>query len=142
VTARETPKRLDLFLANREPTLPRSTFQQLIAEGRISINAQTVKPSHVIKPGDRILLEIPGPESLELTPLSILLDIVCEDDALLFLNINAASSCSRRLGLLLLAHRSYHYSIGIVISIPPITSLILKSRLGLLGCALWQPMHA
>jgi len=31
---------------------------------------------------------------------------------------------------------------GIVMMIPPITSSCLKSRLGLLACALWQPMQA
>ena len=34
-----------------------------------------------------------------------------------------------------------YLSIGIVITIPPMTSLRLKSRLGLFGCALWHPMH-
>ena len=36
----------------------------------------------------------------------------------------------------------YIYFTGILITIAPITSLILKSRLGLSGWALWQPMQA
>ncbi len=54
VTAGETPKRLDLFLANREPMLSRSALQRPITEGRITINGQTVKTSQKIKPGDRL----------------------------------------------------------------------------------------
>lgn len=86
VTAGETPKRLDVFLANREPTLSRSALQRLIQEGRITINGQAVKPSQKIKPGDRIVLEIPRPEPLDLKPEPIPLDILYEDDALLVLN--------------------------------------------------------
>ncbi|MBI4402099.1 MAG: RluA family pseudouridine synthase [Nitrospirae bacterium] len=86
VTAGETPKRLDLFLANREPSLSRSALQRLITEGRITINGLTAKPSQKIRPGDRIVLEIPRPEPLELKPEPIPLEILYEDAALLVLN--------------------------------------------------------
>jgi 23S rRNA pseudouridine1911/1915/1917 synthase len=86
VTAGETPKRLDLFLANREPALSRSALQRLIEDGRIRINGRIVKPSHKIKPGDTIVLEIPRPEPLELNPESIPLEILHEDADLLVLN--------------------------------------------------------
>lgn len=86
VTAGEAPKRLDLFLAHREPTLSRAALQRLIVEGRITINGHPVKPSHKIKPGDRILLEIPRPEPIELKPEPIPLDILHEDDAVLVLH--------------------------------------------------------
>lgn len=86
VTLGETPKRLDLFLANREPTLSRSALQRLISEGRIRINGLPVKPSQKIKPGDRIALEIPRPEPLELKPEPIPLDVLYEDQTILVLN--------------------------------------------------------
>ncbi len=86
VTAGESPKRLDLFLANREPELSRSALQRLILDGRITINGQAVKPSQKIKPGDRIVLEIPRPEPLELKPEPIPLDVLYEDEALVVLN--------------------------------------------------------
>lgn len=86
VTAGETPKRLDLFLANREPTLSRSALQRLIQDGRITINGLPVKPSQKIKPGDRIVLEIPRPEPLELKAEPIPLDVLYEDEAILVLN--------------------------------------------------------
>lgn len=86
VTAGETPKRLDLFLANREPTLSRSALQRLIQDGRITINGLPAKPSQKIKAGDRILLEIPRPEPLEMKPEPIPLDVLYEDGAILVLN--------------------------------------------------------
>lgn len=86
VTSGESPKRLDIFLANREAALSRSALQRLIEEGRIRINGQRVKPSQKIKPGDRIVLEVPRPQPLELKPEAIPLDVLHEDEALLVLN--------------------------------------------------------
>jgi 23S rRNA pseudouridine1911/1915/1917 synthase len=86
VTAGETPKRLDLFLANREPALSRSALQRLIQDGCITINHKAVKSSQKIKPGDRIVLDIPKPEPLELKPEPIPLEVLYEDASLLVLN--------------------------------------------------------
>ena len=52
ITSGEQPKRLDIFLANRERDISRSALQRLIELGRIRINDQIVKASHKIKPGD------------------------------------------------------------------------------------------
>ncbi|MBM4124478.1 MAG: RluA family pseudouridine synthase [Nitrospira sp.] len=86
VTSGETPKRLDIFLAGHEPTLSRSALQRLIADGRITINGLVVKPSQKIKPGDKIVMDIPRPEPLELRPEAIPLEILYEDASLLMLN--------------------------------------------------------
>ncbi len=86
VTAGETPKRLDVFLANREPTASRAVIQRLIHEGKIRINGLAVKPSHKIRPGDRISLQVPRPQPLEVTPEPIPLDVLYEDTSLLVLN--------------------------------------------------------
>jgi 23S rRNA pseudouridine1911/1915/1917 synthase len=84
ITAGEQPKRLDLFLVNRERDISRSAVQRLIELGRIRINDQAVKPSHKIKPGDRITMDVPEP--LLIKGEAIPLDILFEDDALLVLN--------------------------------------------------------
>jgi 23S rRNA pseudouridine1911/1915/1917 synthase len=86
VTAGETPKRLDVFLVNREPKLSRSALQRLIEQGRVRINGQIVKPSQKIKPGDVIAFDIPKAEPLELTGEPIPLEVLFEDDTLLVLN--------------------------------------------------------
>jgi 23S rRNA pseudouridine1911/1915/1917 synthase len=86
VTLGETPKRLDVFLASREPELSRAGLQRLIHEGHIRVNGASVKTSYKIRPGDRIMLSIPRPEPLELKPEAIPLDVLYEDAALLVLN--------------------------------------------------------
>ncbi len=86
VTAGEAPKRLDVFLTNRDPYLSRAALQRLIHSGKIRINGLTVRPSQKIKPGDHITLEIPRPEPLELAPEPIPIEIVYEDDALVVVN--------------------------------------------------------
>lgn len=89
VTAGETPKRLDHFLANRDPDFSRTILQRLIIEGHITVDGQTIKPSHKIKPGDRIVLIVPRAEPLDIEPEPIPLEILYEDDALLVLNKQA-----------------------------------------------------
>ncbi len=86
ITAGEQPKRLDLFLANRERDVSRSALQRLIELGRIRVNEQTVKPSHKIKPGDRITMDVPKPEPLSIKGEAIPLEIMFEDQFLLVLN--------------------------------------------------------
>src|SRR5215467_3947673 len=86
VTSGEAPKRVDIFLVNREPKISRSAIQRLIEQGRVKINGQVVKPSQKIKPGDIIVFDIPKAEPLELRGESIPLEILHEDEALLVLN--------------------------------------------------------
>ena len=86
VTAGESPKRLDHFLANREPYYSRTALQRLIEDGHITVDNKVVKPSHKVKPGDRILLIVPRPEPLDIQPEPIPLHILHEDEALLVVN--------------------------------------------------------
>lgn len=86
VTAGEMPKRLDVFLANRDSMLSRTALQRLMEEGLITLNGRPAKPSQKIKPGDRIILVVPRPEPLDLKPEPVSLDILFEDGALLVLN--------------------------------------------------------
>src|SRR6185503_16807813 len=86
VTAGELPKRLDVFLVNREPKLSRSALQRLIEQGRVKVNGHLVKSSHKIRPGEVIAFDIPKAEPLELKGESIPLEILYEDSVLLILN--------------------------------------------------------
>lgn len=86
ITAGEQPKRLDVFLANHERTLSRSALQRLIELGRIRVNQAVVKPSHKIRPGDTITMEIPKPEPLEIKGEAIPLQVLYEDDVVLVLH--------------------------------------------------------
>ena len=53
VTSGEGSKRLDHFLANRDPNFSRTTLQRLILEGHITLNGQVIKPSYKIQPKGR-----------------------------------------------------------------------------------------
>jgi 23S rRNA pseudouridine1911/1915/1917 synthase len=86
VTSGEQPKRLDVFLVNRERDISRSALQRLIGLGRIRINDEVVKPSQKIKPGDKITMDVPKPEPLELKGEAIPLEVLYEDEAVLVLN--------------------------------------------------------
>src|SRR5262245_1380699 len=86
VTSGEQPKRLDVFLVNRERDMSRSRLQRLIELGRIRINDQVVRPSQKIKPGDKITMDVPKAEPLALQGESIPLEVLYEDDQLLVLN--------------------------------------------------------
>ena len=86
VTAGESIKRLDHFLANRDPNFSRTALQRLILDGHITVEGQSVKPSHKIKPGDRILLVVPRPKPLEIEPEAIPIDVLYEDNSVLVVN--------------------------------------------------------
>ncbi len=82
-----TEKRLDRYLSQELTDLSRSRIQQLIEQSRVQLNGKvcTLKKARV-KHGDRITLEIPEPEAMELRPQDIPLDILYEDEQLIILN--------------------------------------------------------
>ncbi len=86
ITSGETRKRLDVFLCHREPDISRTGIQRLIELGRIRLNTFVVKPSHIIKPGDRITMDTPQPEPLTIDGETLPLDILYEDDTVLVIN--------------------------------------------------------
>ncbi|GJL49735.1 MAG: pseudouridine synthase [Nitrospirales bacterium] len=89
VTPGESTKRLDHFLANRDPYFSRTALQRLILESHITVDGQSVKPSHKIKPGDRIVLTVPRPEPIEIEPEDIPVEVMYEDEVLLVINKTA-----------------------------------------------------
>ena len=54
--------------------------------GDVTVNGRTVSKNYRQKAGDTVLVTLPEPESLELQPENIPLDIVYEDDDLLVVN--------------------------------------------------------
>lgn len=79
--------RLDRFLAEAFPSLSRSRFQNLIAEGGVTVEGAIVTSgSHKLKGGERI--EIAIPEAAEPVPAAenIPLNIVHEDDDLIVID--------------------------------------------------------
>jgi len=86
VMAGERVKRLDAFLVSHERGISRSRLQRLIISGRIRVNAQVVKPSQKIQPGDRITMDAPEPGPLMVNDEVVPLEVLYEDEALLVVN--------------------------------------------------------
>jgi len=83
----EAPKiRLDRYLAEKIPDLSRSRVQQLIEGGHVRINGEPTKASHLIRPGEKLTVVIPQPETTDVVAEEIPLEILYEDEHLLVLN--------------------------------------------------------
>lgn len=79
--------RLDAWLAaNPELDMTRSAVQQLIEKGCILRCGKPAKKNDKLKAGDSITVTVPEPESLEIIPQNLPLEIVFEDDDLLVVN--------------------------------------------------------
>nr|WP_199306879.1 RluA family pseudouridine synthase [Anabaena sphaerica] len=78
---------MDRYLSAEIPDLSRSRVQQLIEQGHVQLNDQVCTSKKInLKAGDRISLEIPAVQPLELVAEDIPLDILYEDEQLLILN--------------------------------------------------------
>ncbi len=83
----ESNERLDRYLSQELSDLSRSRIQQLIEQGNAQLNGKVCTSKKMnVKVGDRVTLEIPEAQPLELLAEEIPLDILYEDDQLLILN--------------------------------------------------------
>jgi len=81
------PERADRFLCAQFPDLSRSLLQRWIADGRVTIDGQTIKPSQTIRAGQRMVVIPPEPTAANdwiAEPMD--LDLVDEDDSILVVN--------------------------------------------------------
>lgn len=84
---KQVPLRIDKFLMNRIENATRNKVQEAIEEGFVLVNDKQVKPNYKVKPGDEIIVfETRPPESTEVIPEELPLDVVYEDDALMIIN--------------------------------------------------------
>ncbi len=80
------PERLDLFLS-RESGLTRAKIKNLLSDNKIFINGGTAEKAGILlKGGEKLEIALPEPESSELKPEAIPLDILYEDKDLLVIN--------------------------------------------------------
>lgn len=80
-------KRLDIYLSGLEElSLSRSQIQRLLKEGSITVNQKRVKPNHKIRAGEEVTVMIPPPQTLEVLPEDIPLDIYYEDESVIVVN--------------------------------------------------------
>jgi len=78
--------RLDLYLTQQEMYPSRSQIRNLIAQGKIRVNNNPVKPSYILKNRDVINLALLEKKELEIRAEEIPLDIIYEDEYLVVVN--------------------------------------------------------
>jgi 23S rRNA pseudouridine1911/1915/1917 synthase len=83
----QAPLRIDKFIMNRLEGATRNKIQQSIEAGMITVNGKTVKNNHKIKPLDEIIIFTDEePDSSDIVPEKMDLNIVYEDDDLMVVN--------------------------------------------------------
>ena len=79
--------RLDAFIGWNTDELSRSYAVRLIEKGMVRINGQAVtSKKHAVREGDEIVIDLPEPETLDVVPENIPLEIVYEDEDVLVVN--------------------------------------------------------
>jgi len=86
VAEKQKKERIDQYIVNRLPAVSRSRVKKLIEAELVQVDALPVKPSHIVSPGETIVITLqPRPqESYE--PQNIPLDIVYQDPHLMVIN--------------------------------------------------------
>src|SRR5437588_12491774 len=78
--------RLDAFLAARVGGVSRTSLKRAIEDGDVLVGGRAAKPSHKLKAGERVEVELPAPTPTQLTPEDIPVDIVYEDADVVVVN--------------------------------------------------------
>lgn len=86
VRPEEAGTRLDRFLHTHAGDLSRTHLQRLIGAGRVQVGGQVVKPSHRLRAGETVVVDVPEPAPSHLVPEPRSLDILYEDGAVLVVN--------------------------------------------------------
>ena len=76
-------ERLDKLLTDMLDDLSRTRLQTLIKEGRVRVDGVAVKPSFKVAGGETLTIFLPPPETSEVIPQDIPLDVIYEDDDLI-----------------------------------------------------------
>ncbi|MGZ5286547.1 MAG: RluA family pseudouridine synthase [Flavisolibacter sp.] len=83
----QEPYRIDKFLMNRIEGATRNKLQQAIAAGLVLVNQKEVKQNYKIKPFDQVTIYSDlSPESTEIVPEKMDLNIVYEDEDIMLIN--------------------------------------------------------
>lgn len=87
IDRRQEPLRIDKFLMNRVENATRNKIQQAAEAGLILVNDKPVKSNYKVKPNDRVIVySSKSPETTEIIPENIPLNIPYEDEDLLIVN--------------------------------------------------------
>ncbi|MGB9750274.1 MAG: RluA family pseudouridine synthase [Caldisericia bacterium] len=84
--SKEENVRLDNYLKENLPSFSREFIKKLIKENSVSVNGINKKPSYKIKLNDVIEINLKEPESLNLKPEKLNIEIIYEDDDIIVVN--------------------------------------------------------
>ena len=79
-------ERLDAFLARTADGMSRSAAQKLIETGNVLLNGKKARKNDRLRAGDSVCVTLPEPESVDIVPKEMPLEIVYEDEDVLVLN--------------------------------------------------------
>ncbi|MBL7766687.1 MAG: RluA family pseudouridine synthase [Chitinophagaceae bacterium] len=83
----QEPLRIDKFLHDRMANATRNKIQQAIDDECVLVNDKLVKANYKVKPGDHVVTyTFREPESTEIIPENIPIDVVYEDDDVMVIN--------------------------------------------------------
>lgn len=87
VSAEDAGMRLDAFIGYNTDELSRSYAVRLIEKGRITVSGKVItSKKHALAAGDTVVIDLPEPETLDVSAEDIPLEIVYEDDDVLVVN--------------------------------------------------------
>ena len=148
VSQNDIGQRVDRFISENVEDLTRSAVQSIIENGGVSVGGKVIKKNYKLKVSDLVVVTIPEPVELDVTPEDIPLNVVFEDEHLLVVNKPkgmvvhpAAGNYTGTLVNALLSHCKGNLSgINGVIR-PGIVHRIDKNTSGLLIVAKTNPAH-
>lgn len=83
----QEPLRIDKWVQIRTENITRNKIQQGIDAGFLTVNGKPVKSNYKVKPGDEIVMfSLTNPESSEVKPEEMNLNIMYEDEAIIIVN--------------------------------------------------------
>jgi len=83
----QEPLRIDKWVQMRLENATRNKIQNAIDAGFLTVNGKPVKSNYKVRPGDELLLmSLVNPETTEVKPEHIPLNIIYEDDAIMVIN--------------------------------------------------------
>lgn len=86
VLEEEEGDRLDVYLSSQLGDMSRSYIQKIVKDKKVKVNNKEEKAKYLVKEDDKVVIEIPAPKLLEVTPQDIPIEIVYEDSDLLIIN--------------------------------------------------------
>lgn len=85
-TSGRIDKILVAYFVSTPTPLSRTKIQELITQNQVEVNAQFVHQNYLVQVNDTIIVTLPAPTTINLTPMAMPLTVLYEDDVLLVID--------------------------------------------------------